>query len=190
MCSTLYTYSLICGRTRRGTRERKPVARTQSAPHRRPGQAKHTLKRQTSSEALPTSDHEQEMETNEPLISSPNTVSIHTYIYKEELWAWPGYFLYGAQQVTFLYCYKTGNISPFIIWLFKMPCYWLMSFQSASIKRPPAPVPWIKVSNRDSNELKIPNEEFSLLDRVCHTCYPVKWFNSNSSFNIVILYAV
>ncbi|XP_026215664.1 RAS protein activator like-3 isoform X2 [Anabas testudineus] len=95
--------------TRRGTRERKPVARTQSAPHRRPGQAKHTLKRQTSSEALPTSDHEQEMETNEPLISSPNT--------------------------------------------------------SASIKRPPAPVPWIKVSNRDSNELKIPNEEFSLLDR-------------------------
>lgn len=56
-------------------RERKPVTRTQSAPHRRPGQAKHTLKRQISSEVLPTADNEQEMETNQPLISLPNTVS-------------------------------------------------------------------------------------------------------------------
>ncbi|KAF1395558.1 hypothetical protein PFLUV_G00012770 [Perca fluviatilis] len=61
------------GRTRRSMRERKPVTRTQSAPHRRPGQAKHTLKRQISSEALPTADNEQEMETNQPLISLPNT---------------------------------------------------------------------------------------------------------------------
>ncbi|XP_062244446.1 ras/Rap GTPase-activating protein SynGAP isoform X2 [Platichthys flesus] len=54
-------------------RERKPVARTQSAPHRRPGHAKHVLKRQTSSEALPISDPDQELETNQPLISPPNT---------------------------------------------------------------------------------------------------------------------
>ncbi|XP_067354436.1 ras/Rap GTPase-activating protein SynGAP isoform X2 [Channa argus] len=97
-------------RSRRAIRERKPVARTQSAPHRRSGHPKHTLKRQTSSEALPTSDHEQETEPNQPLISSPNT--------------------------------------------------------SASIKRPPAPVPWIKISqNRESSELKTENEEFSLIDR-------------------------
>ena len=56
-------------------RERKPVTRTQSAPHRRPGHAKHALKRQISSETLPTAENEQEMETNEPLISSPKTVS-------------------------------------------------------------------------------------------------------------------
>ncbi|XP_035030489.2 disabled homolog 2-interacting protein isoform X2 [Hippoglossus stenolepis] len=61
------------GRTRRSTRERKPVARTQSAPHRRPGHAKHGLKRQTSSEALPISDPDQELEANQPLISPPNT---------------------------------------------------------------------------------------------------------------------
>ncbi|XP_074487129.1 ras/Rap GTPase-activating protein SynGAP isoform X2 [Sebastes fasciatus] len=98
------------GRTRRSMRERKPVARTQSAPHRRPGQAKHTLKRQTSSETLPTADNEQEMETNQPLISSPNT--------------------------------------------------------SASVKRPHAPVPWIKVShNRESIEMKTENEHFNLLDK-------------------------
>ncbi|XP_042341062.1 RAS protein activator like-3 [Plectropomus leopardus] len=97
------------GRTR-SMRGRKPVTRTQSAPHRRPGQAKHTLKRQTSSETLPTADNEQEMETIQPLISSPNT--------------------------------------------------------SATVKRPPAPVPWIKViHNRDSNEMKTENEQFSLLDR-------------------------
>ncbi|XP_026159289.1 ras GTPase-activating protein nGAP isoform X2 [Mastacembelus armatus] len=95
------------GRVRR---ERKPVTRTQSAPHRRPGHAKHALKRQTSSEALPTSDHEQEMGPNQPLISSPNT--------------------------------------------------------SASIKRQPAPVPWIIVSqNRESSEIKTENEEFSVLDK-------------------------
>ncbi|XP_018534031.1 ras/Rap GTPase-activating protein SynGAP isoform X1 [Lates calcarifer] len=98
------------GKTHRSMRERKPVTRTQSAPHRRPGHPKHALKRQTSSEALPTSDHEQEMETNQPLISPPNT--------------------------------------------------------SASIKRQPAPVPWIKViHNRESSEMKTEHEEFSLLDR-------------------------
>lgn len=63
------------GRTRKNIKEGKPVKRTQSAPHRRPGHAKHNLKRQTSSEALPLSDLEQEMETNQPLISPPNTVS-------------------------------------------------------------------------------------------------------------------
>ncbi|KAG8015052.1 Disabled-like protein 2-interacting protein [Nibea albiflora] len=100
---------------REGTRrrERKPVARTQSAPHRRPGQAKHALKRQTSSETLPTAEQqsEQEMETNQPCISSPK--------------------------------------------------------HNTSIKRQPAPVPWIKVpkSNRESNEIKTENEEFNLLDR-------------------------
>nr|XP_033479654.1 disabled homolog 2-interacting protein [Epinephelus lanceolatus] len=98
------------GRHRRSMRERKPVTRTQSAPHRRPGQAKHTLKRQTSSEALPIADNEQEMETNQPLITSPNT--------------------------------------------------------SATVKRQPAPVPWIKVShNRESSEMKTENEQFNLLDR-------------------------
>ncbi|KAM8878843.1 disabled homolog 2-interacting protein isoform 2-T3 [Spinachia spinachia] len=98
------------GRTRRSMRERKPVTRTQSAPHRRPGQAKHTLKRQSSSETLPTADNEQEMKTNQPLISLPNT---------------------------------TG-----------------------SIKRPPAPVPWIKASHkRESSETKPENEPFNLLDR-------------------------
>ncbi|XP_010732418.3 RAS protein activator like-3 isoform X1 [Larimichthys crocea] len=94
-------------------RERKPVARTQSAPHRRPGQAKHAMKRQTSSETLPTAEQqsEQEMETNQPCISSPNP--------------------------------------------------------NTSIKRQPAPVPWIKVpkSNRESSEIKTENEEFNLLDR-------------------------
>ncbi|XP_049899549.1 RAS protein activator like-3 [Epinephelus moara] len=97
-------------RHRRSMRERKPVTRTQSAPHRRPGQAKHTLKRQTSSEALPIADNEQEMETNQPLITSPNT--------------------------------------------------------SDTVRRQPAPVPWIKVShNRESSEMKTENEQFNLLDR-------------------------
>uniref|UniRef100_A0A3P8T382 RAS protein activator like 3 n=1 Tax=Amphiprion percula TaxID=161767 RepID=A0A3P8T382_AMPPE len=96
------------GRTRR--RERKPVARTQSAPHRRPGHAKHALKRQTSSEALPTSDHEQEVEVNQPHISLPNT--------------------------------------------------------NTSIKRQPAPVPWIKyIQTRESSEMKTENEQLTLLDR-------------------------
>ncbi|XP_041640111.1 disabled homolog 2-interacting protein isoform X2 [Cheilinus undulatus] len=90
-------------------RGRKPVKRTQSAPHRPPGHTKRALKRQTSSEDLPTSDHEQEMETNQPNISSPNT--------------------------------------------------------KASIKRPPAPVPWIKDNGRESSEMKTENEHFNLLDR-------------------------
>ncbi|XP_029998845.1 ras GTPase-activating protein nGAP isoform X2 [Sphaeramia orbicularis] len=49
-------------------RERKPVTRTQSAPHRRP--MKHTMKRQTSSENLPTAEHQPE-ESNTPSITSP-----------------------------------------------------------------------------------------------------------------------
>ncbi|XP_076001523.1 ras GTPase-activating protein nGAP isoform X2 [Genypterus blacodes] len=61
------------GRTRRSMRERKPVTRTQSAPHRRPGHNKYVLKRQTSTENLQTSEQEQEMETNQLLISSPET---------------------------------------------------------------------------------------------------------------------
>ncbi|XP_077380305.1 uncharacterized protein LOC144020568 [Festucalex cinctus] len=51
-------------------RRRKPVTRTQSAPHARPEKK---LKRQTSSEALPTNNHEQDLETNQPFISSPKT---------------------------------------------------------------------------------------------------------------------
>ncbi|XP_059200074.1 RAS protein activator like-3 [Centropristis striata] len=35
----------------------------------------------------------------------------------------------------------------------------------ASIKRPPAPVPWIKDQNRESNEMKTEHEQFNLLDR-------------------------
>nr|XP_061791906.1 disabled homolog 2-interacting protein-like [Nerophis lumbriciformis] len=50
---------------------RNPVIRTQSAPHRRPEKR---LKRQASSEALPTANHEQDLETHQPMISSP-TVS-------------------------------------------------------------------------------------------------------------------
>ncbi|XP_076585631.1 RAS protein activator like-3 isoform X1 [Chaetodon auriga] len=98
-------------RTRRSIRERKPVTRTQSAPHRRPGHAKQALKRQISSETLPTADPEQEIKANELFISSPET--------------------------------------------------------SVSIKRPPAPVPWIKPShNRESSEVtETENEEFSLLDK-------------------------
>lgn len=60
---------------RRNIKERKPVARTQSAPHRRPGHTKHNLKRQTSSEDLTIADHGQEMAINQPHITSPKTVS-------------------------------------------------------------------------------------------------------------------
>ncbi|XP_054636092.1 ras/Rap GTPase-activating protein SynGAP isoform X2 [Dunckerocampus dactyliophorus] len=49
-------------------RRRKPVTRTQSAPYRRPEKR---MKRHTSSEALPTADHEQDLDTSQPLISSP-----------------------------------------------------------------------------------------------------------------------
>ncbi|XP_063331591.1 RAS protein activator like-3 isoform X1 [Pelmatolapia mariae] len=99
------------------SQRRKPIARTQSAPHRRPAQVKREMKRQTSSEALPTSDHEQEAEPNQPLISPPNT--------------------------------------------------------SVSVKRAPAPVPWIKPGDpnppgshtRQPSEIKTENEQFSLLDK-------------------------
>ncbi|XP_006799741.2 RAS protein activator like-3 [Neolamprologus brichardi] len=99
------------------SQKRKPIARTQSAPHRRPAQVKREMKRQTSSEALPTSDHEQEADPNQPLISPPNT--------------------------------------------------------SISVKRAPAPVPWIKPGDpnppgshtRQPSEIKTENEQFSLLDK-------------------------
>lgn len=52
-------------------RQRKPVTRTQSAPHRRPGHPKQFLKRQTSSEALPTA----ETETQQLHITFPERVS-------------------------------------------------------------------------------------------------------------------
>ncbi|XP_056265673.1 ras/Rap GTPase-activating protein SynGAP isoform X3 [Pseudoliparis swirei] len=101
------------GKSRMSVRARKPVTRTQSAPHRRPAQAKLALKRQTSSEALPTADDEPERESKQPLISSPNT--------------------------------------------------------KGSMKRAPAPVPWIKVShNGESSTMKPENEQFNVLDRVRH----------------------
>lgn len=53
-------------------RVRKPVTRTQSAPHRHPGHSKQALKRQISSEALPTSENEQEVDANQPVITPPN----------------------------------------------------------------------------------------------------------------------
>lgn len=51
-------------------RQRKPVTRTQSAPHR-PGHPRQVLKRQTSSEALPTAD----TETQQLQITFPERVS-------------------------------------------------------------------------------------------------------------------
>ncbi|XP_010887616.3 RAS protein activator like-3 isoform X2 [Esox lucius] len=65
-------------RDRRSGRERKPVSRTQSAPHRRPVQPKQPLRRQSSTENLPLDDQEAEQETNPPLdISSPqNSVGV------------------------------------------------------------------------------------------------------------------
>ncbi|XP_053713489.1 RAS protein activator like-3-like isoform X1 [Synchiropus splendidus] len=95
------------GRTR-STRMRKPVTRTQSAPHRPPGHTKR-LKRQTSSENLPTGDEEAEVQSNSLLISPPKPTD--------------------------------------------------------SIRRPPAPVPWIKdCHNRESSE-NTPVQEMSLLEK-------------------------
>uniref|UniRef100_A0A4W5RRU6 RAS protein activator like 3 n=1 Tax=Hucho hucho TaxID=62062 RepID=A0A4W5RRU6_9TELE len=98
-------------RDRRSARERKPVSRTQSAPHRRPGDPKQLLRRQSSTENLPLEDQEAEQEANPPLdISSPQN--------------------------------------------------------SVGVKSPPAPVPWIKVSqSKEPYERKIENEEINLLDR-------------------------
>lgn len=67
-------------------RKGKPLARTQSAPHRPPAHAKQVLKRQKSSEALPTIGLEQEAqeaqeaqegEANQPIITRPKHVSIN-----------------------------------------------------------------------------------------------------------------
>ncbi|XP_061736631.1 disabled homolog 2-interacting protein isoform X1 [Nerophis ophidion] len=49
---------------------RKPITRTQSAPHRR---LEKRMKRHTSTEALPTANHQQDLETRQPLISSPKS---------------------------------------------------------------------------------------------------------------------
>lgn len=54
-------------------KERKPITRTQSAPHRR--YTKYNMKPQTSSEDLTTVVHEPGMEINQPHITSPETVS-------------------------------------------------------------------------------------------------------------------
>lgn len=97
-------------RTRRSLKERKPVHRTQSAPHRPVGHKKYALKRQTSSENIPTVEPEQEPETNQPLISPPRT--------------------------------------------------------NESVKRTPAPVPWIKdMKNGELSERKTETEQINALDR-------------------------
>ncbi|XP_071032841.1 disabled homolog 2-interacting protein-like isoform X4 [Oncorhynchus clarkii lewisi] len=98
-------------RDRMSARERKPVSRTQSAPHRRQMDPKQQLRRQSSTENLPPEDQEAEQEANPPLdISSPQN--------------------------------------------------------SVGVKAPPAPVPWIKVSqSKETCERKVENEEINLLDR-------------------------
>ncbi|XP_041694878.1 RAS protein activator like-3 isoform X1 [Coregonus clupeaformis] len=65
-------------RDRRSARARKPVSRTQSAPHRRPAVPKQLLRRQGSTENLPLEDQDAEQEANPPLdISSPqNSVGV------------------------------------------------------------------------------------------------------------------
>uniref|UniRef100_A0A3P8WH63 RAS protein activator like 3 n=1 Tax=Cynoglossus semilaevis TaxID=244447 RepID=A0A3P8WH63_CYNSE len=60
-------------RTRKNTREKAQIKRTHSAPHRPTAYAKRALKRQTSSETLPTSEPDQETETSPLDISQPNT---------------------------------------------------------------------------------------------------------------------
>ncbi|XP_020564596.1 RAS protein activator like-3 isoform X1 [Oryzias latipes] len=96
--------------------QRKPIKRTQSAPHKRPIHPKQPLKRQKSSETLPSPEQEstamadQPQEANQPSISPPHP--------------------------------------------------------SGTVKRPPAPVPWIIVNpNRESSEMKAENEQFNLLDK-------------------------
>lgn len=90
---------------RRNIKERKPVARTQSAPHRRPGHAKHNLKRQTSSEDLTTADHGQETAINQPHITSPKTVSTKRN-YKEGPWL----FLLSQKRHVFIQLLLKKNI--------------------------------------------------------------------------------
>lgn len=64
-------------RDRRSARERKPVSRTQSAPHRPQADPKQLRRRQSSTENLPLEDQEGEQEANPPLdISSPQNVSL------------------------------------------------------------------------------------------------------------------
>ncbi|KAF6724535.1 Disabled-like 2 interacting protein [Oryzias melastigma] len=96
--------------------QRKPVKRTQSAPHRRPMHQKQPLKRQISSETLqspqqePPAEADQPQEANHPSISPPHP--------------------------------------------------------SGTVKRLPAPVPWIIVNpNGESREMKAENEQLNLLDK-------------------------
>ncbi|KAF7223467.1 RAS protein activator like-3 isoform X1 [Nothobranchius furzeri] len=51
----------------------KPLARTQSAPHRPHSHIKPPLRRQTSSEALPMPEHQADVEPNQPVITPPKT---------------------------------------------------------------------------------------------------------------------
>ncbi|KAJ3614483.1 hypothetical protein NHX12_018055 [Muraenolepis orangiensis] len=61
-------------RPKRSMSERRPVTRTQSAPHRRPGHNRYARKRQTSTEDLQVEDPEQQTVAEHPLdISSPQT---------------------------------------------------------------------------------------------------------------------
>ena len=64
--------------SRRSMRERKPVARTQSAPHRRPGHNRYALKRQTSTEDLQVDGPEQEHEPGAAhLLDIPSPQTVH-----------------------------------------------------------------------------------------------------------------
>ncbi|XP_015231269.1 PREDICTED: RAS protein activator like-3-like isoform X2 [Cyprinodon variegatus] len=62
--------------TRTMREKKKQLSRTQSAPHSRPpGHKRQVLKRQISSEALPTSDNEQEADANQPVITPPDNIA-------------------------------------------------------------------------------------------------------------------
>lgn len=68
-------------RDRRSARERKPVSRTQSAPHRPPADPKQLRRRRSSTENLPLEDQEAEQDANPPLdISSPQNVSLEVLV--------------------------------------------------------------------------------------------------------------
>lgn len=82
-----------------------------------------------------------------------------------------------------LFCWESmGGRSNWISW--KHP---LFLCQSDSVKAPPAPVPWIKVSqNKETYERKVENEEISLLDRVGSPSYYLSSSNAApSSFALI-----
>lgn len=117
-------------------RQRKPVARTQSAPHRRPGHPRHLLKRQTSSEALPTADQDQEPETHQPCITSPKSVSE------------PGSDHFSLELAGLL-------LTPLL----------LIQYGSVKRAHEPVPWIKVS-QNRESSEMKTVNEQLNVLDRV------------------------